>query len=82
MESIIRLYPDAIIDAGDMGGTLEERERRRVATEALWKAQTNVRAARTNRVHAVTSDVFVVPGPRVVEAAETMARWLHGARTP
>jgi iron complex transport system substrate-binding protein len=81
MESIIRLDPDVIIDAGDMGDAPEERERRRITTEALWKAQTNVRAARMNRVYAVTSDVFVVPGPRVVEAAETMARWLHGAQT-
>jgi hypothetical protein len=29
-------------------------------------------------VHAVVSDAFVVPGPRVVEVAETMAQWLHG----
>jgi ABC-type Fe3+-hydroxamate transport system substrate-binding protein len=82
MESIIRLDPDVVIDAGDMGDTPEDRERRRVTTEALWAAQTTVRAARTGRVHAVTSDVFVVPGPRVVEAAETMARWLHGVQAP
>ena len=80
MESIIRLDPDVIIDAGDMGDTPDDRERRRVTTEGLWNAQTLVRAARTNHVHAVTSDIFVVPGPRVVEAAETMARWLHGVQ--
>jgi iron complex transport system substrate-binding protein len=82
MESIIRLDPDVIIDAGDMGDTPDDRERRRVTTEGLWNAQTLVRAARTNHVHAVTSDIFVVPGPRVVEAAETMARWLHGVQAP
>lgn len=80
MESIIRLDPDVVIDAGDMGDTPEDRERRRVTTEALWAAQTTVRAARTGRVHAVTSDIFVVPGPRVVEAAEAMAGWLHGVQ--
>jgi iron complex transport system substrate-binding protein len=80
MESIIRLDPDVVIDAGDMGDTPEDRERRRVTTEALWAAQKTVRAARTGRVHAVTSDIFVVPGPRVVEAAEAMARWLHGVQ--
>jgi iron complex transport system substrate-binding protein len=80
MESIIRLDPDVVIDAGDMGDTPEDRERHRVTTEALWAAQTTVRAARTGRVHAVTSDIFVVPGPRVVEAAEAMARWLHGVQ--
>ena len=80
LESVIRLDPDVIIDAGDMGDTPEDRERRRMTTEALWAAQTTVRAARTGRIHAVTSDIFVVPGPRVVEAADTMARWLHGVR--
>jgi iron complex transport system substrate-binding protein len=81
LESIIRLDPDVIIDAGDMGDTPDDRERRRTMTEKLWNAQTLVRAARTGHVHAITSDIFVVPGPRVVEAAETMARWLHGVQT-
>ena len=46
-------------------------------TEGLWKRQ-RLEAARAGRVHAVISDAFVIPGPRVVEAAETMALWLHG----
>lgn len=78
METVIRLAPDVIIDAGDMGDALEERRARQVTTEALWKKQP-LAASRAGRVHAVTSDAFVVPGPRVVEAAETMASWLHGA---
>jgi iron complex transport system substrate-binding protein len=76
MESIIRLAPDVIVDAGDMGETVEEHKRRQPTTENLWKKQVNVKAARTGDVHAVTSDAFVVPGPRVVEAAETMASWI------
>lgn len=76
METVIRLAPDLIVDAGDMGETVEEHIRRQPATERLWRQQPNVRAARTNNIHAVTSDAFVVPGPRVVEAAETLARWL------
>ena len=77
METVIRLAPDVIIDAGDMGDTPDERRSRQIATEALWKRQ-QLDAARAGRVHAVISDAFVVPGPRVVEATETMARWLHG----
>lgn len=77
METVIRLAPDVIIDAGDMGDTPEERRSRQVLTEGLWKRQ-RIEAARTGRVHAVISDAFVIPGPRVVEATETMARWLHG----
>jgi iron complex transport system substrate-binding protein len=77
METVIRLAPDVIIDAGDMGDTPEERRSRQVITEGLWKRQ-QIDAARAGRVHAVISDAFVVPGPRVVEATETMALWLHG----
>jgi ABC-type Fe3+-hydroxamate transport system substrate-binding protein len=77
METVIRLAPDVIIDAGDMGDRPEEREARRSLTEGLWKRQELV-AARNGRVHAVVSDAFVVPGPRLVEATETMALWLHG----
>ena len=77
METVIRLAPDVIIDAGDMGDAAEERRTRQVTTEALWKKHP-LAASRAGRVHAVTSDAFVVPGPRVVEAAETMVSWLHG----
>lgn len=77
METVIRLAPDVIVDAGDMGDTPADRDARRLVTEGLWKRQP-LAAARAGRVHAVISDAFVIPGPRVVEAAETMAVWLHG----
>jgi iron complex transport system substrate-binding protein len=77
METVIRLAPDVIIDAGDMGDVPDERRSRQLQTEGLWKRQ-RIEAARAGRVHAVISDAFVIPGPRVVEAAETMALWLHG----
>lgn len=77
METVIRLSPDLIVDAGDMGDTVEEHLRREPATERLWRQQGHVKAAQGNGIHAVTSDAFVVPGPRVVEAAETLARWIN-----
>jgi iron complex transport system substrate-binding protein len=78
METVIRLAPDVIVDAGDMGDTSEERRRRETATLALWSRQTMVAAVARHEVHVVTSDAFVVPGPRVVEVAETLAAWIHG----
>ena len=77
MESVLRLSPDVIIDGGNMGETPEAREAVRATTLALWKAQP-LAAVRSGRVHAVVSDAFVVPGPRVVEVTETMAGWFHG----
>ncbi len=78
METVIRLAPDVIVDAGDMGDTAEERRRRESATLGLWSGQTMVAAAARHEVHVVMSDAFVVPGPRVVEVAETLAAWIHG----
>jgi len=82
METAIRLSPDVIVDAGDMGDTVEEHRRRQPLTEQLWRNAPNLTAGRSGNVHAVTSDAFVVPGPRVVEAAETLARWLSAASRP
>jgi iron complex transport system substrate-binding protein len=82
MESVIRLAPDVIVDAGDMGDTPAERQRRQDSTLQLWSEQTMVAAVRGHGVHAVMSDAFVVPGPRVVEVADTLAAWIHGVEMP
>ena len=79
METVIRLDPDVIVDAGDMGETEAEHRRREPVTVRLWGQQQHVRAAQSHAVHAVTSDAFVVPGPRVVDAAEALAGWLRAA---
>ena len=82
METVIRLQPDLIVDAGDIGETEEDHRRRQPLTERLWRQQTHVKAAQANGIRAVTSDAFVVPGPRVIEVAETLARWLEAAGRP
>jgi iron complex transport system substrate-binding protein len=79
METVIRLEPDVIIDAGDMEDRPTERQGRAPATVAMWTRQP-ITAARNGRVHVVISDAFVIPGPRMIEATETMALWLHGVR--
>jgi len=78
METVIRLAPDVVVDAADMGDTPESRRRRQPETEAMWRREDAVAAVRANAVHVVTSDAFLTPGPRVVEVAETLASWLHG----
>jgi iron complex transport system substrate-binding protein len=78
METAIRLAPDVVVDAGDMGDTPADRLRRETATLGAWDSQTAVAAVRQHGIHPVVSDAFVVPGPRVVEVAKTLARWLHG----
>jgi iron complex transport system substrate-binding protein len=80
METVIRLAPDVVVDAADMGESLESRRQRQPETEAMWRQQGAVAAVRAGGVHVVTSDAFLVPGPRVVEVAETLASWLHGVQ--
>ena len=78
METVISLAPDVIVDVGEMGESPADSDRRRQITEGLWRGQTLVKAARDGGVHAVHDEAFVVPGPRIVEVARRMARWLHG----
>ena len=80
METVISLAPDVIIDIGEMGESPADSERRRQVTEGLWKKQTLVKAVRDDRLFVSTDDAFTVPGPRVVNVAETMAAWFHGVR--
>jgi iron complex transport system substrate-binding protein len=78
METVITLAPDVIVDVGEMGESPVDSDRRRQITEGLWRSQTLVKAVREGSVHAVHDEAFVVPGPRLVEVARALARWLHG----
>ncbi len=77
METVLRLDPDVIVDTVDMGETEAESRRRQPINERLWSAYGMLTAVRTRRVHAATTDALVVPGPRVVEAAEWVAALLR-----
>ncbi len=78
LESMIRLQPDVIIDMGDMAETVGVSQEHKRAVEALWKSRSDLKA----RVHAVASDIFVVPGPRMVDAAHELQRFLAGLAKP
>jgi iron complex transport system substrate-binding protein len=77
LETTLRLDPDVIVDMGDMGDTTAVTESHKQAVVRLWSERSGLRAARENHVYAVSSDIYVVPGPRVVEAVRAFARMLH-----
>lgn len=77
METVLRFDPDVIIDTVDMGDTQAERRERQPINERLWSAYRSLTAVRSGRVYAATTDALVVPGPRVVEAAEWVQALLH-----
>ena len=68
------LDPDVIVDMIDMSATEIDRARRADASRELWQHLRTIPAVRTGRVHAAGTDALLVPGPRVVDAAE----WLAG----
>lgn len=72
-ELILARRPDVILEL--RGGSLTEPEIRR--ERRAWNALSSVPAVRAGRVHIVADDRIVVPGPRVAEGAELIARALH-----
>ena len=71
METVISLAPDVIVDIGEMGETPADSDRRRrQITERLWQRRRWSRRCGTARFTATTDEAFVVPGPRIVDAAE------------
>lgn len=76
LEAVLRLAPDVIVDMGDMAATTGVTEAHRQSVVKLWETQPTVKAVAAKKVFAVAADIFVVPGPRVVEAAEAFAAML------
>ena len=77
MEAVLRLAPDVIVDMGDMAVTTGVTEEHKRSVVRLWESQQAIRAVTKKKVFAVAADIFVVPGPRVVEAAEAFAAMLQ-----
>lgn len=77
LEELLARNPYAIVDMGDMANTETVTEQQRKAVVGLWARHPALGAVRHGRVFAVSSDVFVVPGPRMVEAARAFAAMLH-----
>jgi len=77
LEEVLARNPEVIIDMGEMADTIGVTEKQKQAVVALWNRYPMLSAVRNKRVYAVASDIFVVPGPRIVEAAREFARMLH-----
>ena len=72
-ELILARRPDVILElrAEPLAPDLETKER------AVWNTLASVPAVRSGRVHIITDRRTVVPGPRVGEGVEVIARVLH-----
>jgi len=79
LEGVIRLNPDVIADMGEMSQTNGVTEAQKRAVVGMWEGHKAIRAVTQHTVFAVADDIFVVPGPRVVDAAEAFAAMLNKA---
>ena len=76
-EQIIARNPEVILDMGDMADTAGVTDAHKREVVALWNRMPTLQAVEHKRVYAIASDIYVVPGPRVVECARAFARMLH-----
>lgn len=77
LEEVLARNPDVILDMGDMADTVGVTDQHKREVTSLWERLASVNAVKQHRVHAVASDIYVVPGPRVVDAAKAFFAMLH-----
>jgi iron complex transport system substrate-binding protein len=77
LEEVLSRNPAVIIDMGDMAQTVGVTDQHKRGVVHLWSRYQTIEAVRKGRVFAVASDIFVVPGPRIVDAVREFARMLH-----
>jgi iron complex transport system substrate-binding protein len=77
LETVLGLNPDVLVDMGDMADTVAVTDEHKRGVVVLWSRQTGLKAVAKKSVFAVASDIFVVPGPRVADAARAFEVMLH-----
>jgi iron complex transport system substrate-binding protein len=73
LEIVLARAPDVILEVRASGLIEKQKSGERDA----WSAISSVPAVRNRRVHLLTGDYLVVPGPRLAMATEALARTLH-----
>jgi iron complex transport system substrate-binding protein len=77
LEEVLARNPEVVIDMGDMADTVGVTDAQKKSVAQLWTKLGSLAAVRNKRVNVVASDVYMVPGPRVTEAAELFLAMLH-----
>ncbi len=77
LEEVMGRNPEVILDMGDMSDTIDVTEQHKRDVVALWDRVTTVDAVKHHRVLAIASDMYMVPGPRVVDSARSIFDMLH-----
>jgi iron complex transport system substrate-binding protein len=67
LETLLTRAPEVILEVRPTGSVDKE----------AWSALSSVPAVKNKRIHVLTGDYLVVPGPRLAAATEAFARALH-----
>jgi iron complex transport system substrate-binding protein len=78
LETVMRLDPDVIFDAGEMGDRRLGDGVQRQRVLAVWQSRGDLRAVRGKRVVPVFSEAFTLPGPRMLEVLQFLSDALRG----
>ena len=65
-EVILEFHPGRKLDAPERKALLDD-----------WRSMPSLPAVRDGRIHFLTEDYMLLPGPRVVESARRIAEVLH-----
>jgi iron complex transport system substrate-binding protein len=74
-EGIVQINPDVIVD---IVSDMVSGEKAAGDVKAQWKQLGMVSAVRQNRIHIITGNHALRPGPRYIQFLEQMAQILHG----
>ena len=77
LEEVLARNPEVIIDMGEHPDATPINEGQKQKEIALYRKYPTLPAAKNNRIHIVSSDLFVHPGPRVVDLARTLEKLFH-----
>jgi iron complex transport system substrate-binding protein len=77
-EMVLARAPEVILELRSSEDPVASAAREK----AVWSALSSIPAVREGRIHLLVSDYLVVPGPRIVQATELVARALHPEAFP
>jgi iron complex transport system substrate-binding protein len=76
LEEILRRDPEVILDLSHGSAGSDPQAEREI--RELWARFPGLTAVRQRRVHVLVEDVFLIPGPRLVDAVEKLVKLIHG----
>jgi iron complex transport system substrate-binding protein len=72
-ETLLARAPEVILELRSS----EESVEAAASEKAVWSVLASIPAVRRGRIYFLSGDYLVVPGPRIVQATESVARVLH-----